>query len=53
MLVKLKNSSIELWLGIVILALIIFFSINSDHFLTLKNFLDLAESYSVMGIFAL
>lgn len=53
MLAKLKNSSIEVWLGLVILALIVFFSINSAHFLTIKNFLDLAESYSVMGIFAL
>ncbi|MGR5062358.1 ABC transporter permease [Photobacterium sp. DNB22_13_2] len=45
--------SVEGWLVIVIAALIFFFSVQSENFLTIRNFLDLAESYSVTGIFAL
>ncbi|WP_202884112.1 ABC transporter permease [Vibrio sp. S12_S33] len=53
MVFKLKNSSIELWLGLVIIILSVFFALNTDSFFTIRNLLDLAESYSVMGIFAL
>ncbi len=50
---KFKKLPIEGYLGLVILFMIIFFSINSDQFFTLRNLLDLAEGYAVSGIFAL
>ena len=45
--------SVEAWIIVVIALMVLFFSSLSDNFLTLRNFLDLAESYSVTGIFAL
>jgi len=48
-----KKVPIEAYLGIVILLMVIVFSLASDQFFTLRNFLDLSEGYAVSGIFAL
>jgi len=50
---KLKRLPIEGYLGLVIVCMVLFFSLTSQQFLTLRNFLDLTESYAVSGIFAL
>lgn len=50
---RLKPKTVEGWLILVIIGLAIFFTSQSDSFFTIRNFLDLAESYSVTGIFAL
>ncbi|TCL05447.1 ABC transporter permease [Sodalis ligni] len=43
----------EGYLAYVLLLVMIIFSLSSDQFFSLQNLLDLAESYAVMGIFAL
>ncbi|AOR62378.1 ABC transporter permease [Pectobacterium wasabiae] len=48
-----KPKSSQGWLAWVLLVAIVFFSLTSDHFLSMQNLLDLAESYAVTGIFAL
>ncbi len=48
-----KRMPIEFYLGIVILAMVAFFSVTTEEFLTLRNILDLTEGYAVSGIFAL
>ena len=50
---KLKKLPMEGYLGLVIVFMILFFSLASDRFFTLRNFSDLAEGYAVSGIFAL
>lgn len=50
---RFKRKSVEGWLILVIVGLALFFSIQNENFFTIRNFLDLAESYSVTGIFAL
>ncbi len=48
-----KRMPMEFYLGVVILAMVVFFSITTDQFLTIRNLLDLSEGYAVSGIFAL
>lgn len=48
-----KRMPMEFYLGIVIMIMVIFFSITTDQFMTLRNILDLTEGYAVSGIFAL
>ncbi|WP_321409920.1 ABC transporter permease [Tolumonas auensis] len=48
-----KRMPIEFYLGVVILAMVLFFSATTDQFFTLRNILDLTEGYAVSGIFAL
>lgn len=50
---KLKKVPMEGYLGLVLVLMILFFALTADQFFTLRNFLDLAEAYSVSGIFAL
>lgn len=48
-----KRMPMEFYLGVVILVMVIFFSLTTDQFLTIRNLLDLSEGYAVSGIFAL
>ncbi|CAK9885922.1 MAG: Ribose import permease protein RbsC [Candidatus Erwinia impunctatus] len=48
-----KPTTRQGWLAWVLFIFIIIFSFSSEQFLTLQNLLDLAETYAVMGIFAL
>lgn len=48
-----RPKSNEGYLAYVLLILIIIFTLMSERFFTLRNLLDLAESYAVTGIFAL
>jgi simple sugar transport system permease protein len=48
-----KPQSSQGWLAWVLLASVVIFSVSSSQFLSVQNLLDLAESYSVTGIFAL
>lgn len=50
---RLKPASNEGYLAWVLVVLIVIFSLLSNQFLTLRNLLDLSESYAVSGIFAL
>ena len=42
----------ELYLFLIIVALVIFFSFSTDNFFTLENFVDLLISYAFLGIMA-
>lgn len=50
---RFRPKSNEGYLAYVLLVLIIIFTVMSERFFTLRNLLDLAESYAVTGIFAL
>ncbi len=50
---RMLPKSVEAWIIVVIALMVLVFSSLSNNFFTLRNFLDLAESYSVTGIFAL
>lgn len=48
-----KRMPMEFYLSIVIVLMVIFFSLATHEFLTIRNILDLFEGYAVSGIFAL
>ena len=50
---RLRPASNEGYLAWVLVMVIVTFTLLSDQFLTLRNLLDLSESYAVSGIFAL
>ncbi len=50
---RFKPSTNEGYLAWVLVVLIVIFSLSTSQFLTLRNLLDLSESYAVSGIFAL
>ena len=50
---RLKPASNEGYLAWVLVALIVIFTLSTPQFMTLRNLLDLSESYAVSGIFAL
>ncbi len=47
------GSRVVLYLALVMLAIALFFSLTTQVFFTMGNLLDLVESYSVTGIFAM